>query len=160
MLKRSGFKRKANKPLKRTKLARKSKSETAQVKDHIQAWLRLGVTKRDGGCILRNIRHCGGEASVIDNKVVSEKVIQADHLVTRSNSASYADIRLVVCVCTGCHFWKKYHKEEYDDLVKTVLDKERVSLWERMEQYRREHRTEKVDWKLQLAALQMIVKEL
>jgi hypothetical protein len=48
-------------PLKRrTPLAVNGKSDTAQCKSAIQAELRRIVIARDGGCILRTVRHCGG----------------------------------------------------------------------------------------------------
>ena len=159
-MKRTGFKIKPRKPMKRTKLKFKSESKTATIKQGIQDTLRLLVTHRDGGCILRDKR-CGVTAFVDeDNKIVaSSSYIQADHLVTRANSATFADVRLVVCVCNGCHLWKKYHKKEYNDLVKTIISKERVTLWERAEEYRSQHRTEKMDWNMQLCGLQLMLKE-
>jgi hypothetical protein len=49
-------------------------------------------------CILRNIRHCGGEPgfTFLEDGVIGKVVLQADHLITRANSATYADSRLVV----------------------------------------------------------------
>ncbi len=95
----------------------------------IQALVREIVIKRDGGCILRNKRRCGGD--------VGFAVLQADHLITRANSATFADTRLIVCVCRSCHAWKSLgsnnRKAEYDTLVKTILPADRVALWERCE---------------------------
>lgn len=132
--------------MKRTPLARKSKSETTKIKDDIQAYARAIVIARDGGCILRRYRFCG------------DNVLQADHLITRANSATYADTRLIVCVCRSCHAWKSLgsnrNKAQYDDLVKRIISPERVSLWERCERDSwRPVRTGLYDWKLQLAAL-------
>lgn len=122
-------------------LAAVSKSDTATLKREIQALLRAIVIQRDGGCILKKIRHC------------TDTVLQADHLITRANSATYADSRLVVCVCRSCHAWKSLgsnmRKGQYDALVKTILPPERVELWERAEEYLwRPHRTGAADWKL------------
>ena len=66
--------------------------------------MREIVIKRDGGCILRDIQgvsQCNGYRK--DGKLI----LQADHLITRANSATYADTRLIVCVCKGHHGWKK-----------------------------------------------------
>lgn len=133
-------------------MRRISLNDSAQAKKQIQSVLRDIVIKRDGGCILRDIRNCGGE---IGNKGV---VLQADHLITRANSATYADSRLVVCVCRRCHGWKSLggnlRKAQYDELVKTVLPKERVELWERCERESwKPVRKGAHDWKLELAAL-------
>ena len=74
--------------MRKTFLKTKGTSEISQLKREIQRLLREIVIKRDGGCILRNIRHCGG--------VLGEAILQADHLISRSNSATFADHRLVV----------------------------------------------------------------
>lgn len=146
--------------LKRSKLKRKSTSETTLVKDEIQAVVRLIVTKRDKGCILRKQR-CGVIADVMDDKVLSLGVIQADHLITRGNAATFADTRLIVCLCRGCHGWKHWHKEQYDALVKSVLPRDRVELWERAEQESwKPKRTSSYDWKLTLFALKQELKEI
>ena len=135
--------RRGTKQLKRTKLRIAGHSDNATLKREIQATLREIVIQRDGGCILRHIRNCGGE--------IGQAVLQADHLLTRANSATYADERLVVCLCRPCHGgFKKWHKPEYDRLVKSILPKETVELWERCEQDRTPR---KQDWKLELIAL-------
>jgi len=155
--KKSGFKKKT-KPLKRTPLRRKSKSRTALIKQEIQNTLRLLVAHRDGGCVLRKLR-CGNDAKVIEGLIVSEAVIQADHLLTRSNSATYANPDLVVCICQPCHGWKHYHKKEYDKLIRTVLSKEIVDLWDLAIKFRHSHKTVKMDWNLQLVGLQLLLKD-
>lgn len=137
-MKKSGFKRGVR------RLRIKGISTTSQLKEEIQAVLRSIVIVRDGGCILRKIRHCGQE----------DVVYQADHLITRANNATYADSRLVVCVCRPCHFWKKYHEAQYNNLVKSLLPKDRVELWERCEKDMwRPIKHGAWDWKLNLVVL-------
>lgn len=131
--------------MKRSKLRVVGHSTTAEDKREIQRLVREIVMLRDGGCILRKYRHCGGE--------IGNAVIQADHLITRANSATYADTRLIVCVCRACHGWKHWHEQEYNDLVKTILHPIRVSLWERCEADRKRGITVKQDWKIQIMAL-------
>ena len=126
------------------------KTEAQKIKVRIQALLRDIVIARDKGCILRQVMRCGGE--------VGECVLQADHLITRANSATYGDTRLVVCVCKNCHGWKHWHKEDYDILVKTLLSKERVALWD-LKQLD-SHRPQKMDWKLVEIALKEELKSL
>jgi hypothetical protein len=136
--------------LRRTPLSKKGKSDTALCKDRIQQLVRAIVIKRDGGCILRNKRFC------------NDPVLQADHLISRSNSATYADTRLIVCVCRSCHAWKScgsnLRKNEYDRLVKTILPPERVALWERAEEDFSSHKTSKVDWVMEELCLQAELK--
>jgi hypothetical protein len=43
-------------------------------------------------------------------------ILQGDHLSTRANTATYANTRLIVCVCKGHHGWKNWHKNEYEGL--------------------------------------------
>ena len=154
-LKRTPFKPQPRKPLKARKgfaikksvLRKISKDPTAQSKVRIQALVREIVIKRDKGCILRLKRFCGGD--------VGYAVLQADHLITRANSATYGDTRLIVCVCTRCHGWKSLgsnrNKKEYDTLVRSLLPPERVALWDMAEAD--SHRTFKADWSLVEVAL-------
>jgi hypothetical protein len=125
-------------------------SEVSETKRNIQALLREIVIARDKGCILRNVRHCGGDVGFAG--------IQADHLISRANSATYADPHLVVCVCRPCHAWKSLggnlRKAQYDALVRTLLLADRVSLWDRRETDSwRPARTGAYDWKLAEIAL-------
>jgi hypothetical protein len=148
-MKRGGFLRR------RTPLASKGKSDSALLKDRIQALLREIVIRRDGGCILRNVRNCNG--------TVGNAVLQADHLITRSNSATFADYRLVVCVCRSCHGWKSLgsnlRKNQYDALVKEILPADRVALWEACEKDSwRPQRRDSSDWKKELAFLETQLK--
>lgn len=139
----------------RTPMRRKGTSETAKCKARIQALLRQIVMKRDGGCILRDKRRCGAILGQPGH------VFQADHLITRANSATYADPRLVVCVCKSCHGWKSLgsnlRKKQYDELVRTILPPDRVALWDKAEQD--SWRPSKVDWALEEIALQAELKK-
>lgn len=159
-MRRTGFKQKPRKPMKRSRLRVAGVSDTAQDKKEIQRLVRLIVTHRDEGCILRNLRRCNVNAFVDeDEKVVaSSSYIQADHLVTRANSATFADTRLIVCVCNGCHMWKKYHEKEYNQLVRTQLPNARKILWDKCEEARQSHRTSKMDWKLEILNLRKELK--
>jgi hypothetical protein len=133
-------------------LATVGKSDTAEVKKRIQALLRQGVIARDGGCLLRNIRHCNGLPGV------TGVVLQADHLITRANSATFGDMRLVVCLCKRCHSWKSLgdnlRKAQYDQLVRSLLPQDRVALWDKAEQDMwRPHPMRENDWRLVEVAL-------
>lgn len=131
----------------RKKLRVRHPSDTNDIKDEIQATLREVVIRRDKKCILYG-KKCFNQYG--DPGVVW----QAEHLIERSNSATYADLRLVVLVCKNCHGWKHFTKsnhDQYDEWVKQVLPPERVTHWERCRVER--WRASKVDWKLELVAL-------
>jgi len=159
MLKRSWLKRKSGfikprKGLKRGKLRVVGDNDTATKKKEIQDLVRLIVCHRDGGCVLRKLRGCSDGAGVVDGKIISNSIIQADHLITRANSATFADTRLIVCLCKGCHLWKKYHEAEYNDLIRhNVIDHKTLQLWDKCEQDRRSHKTYKMDWSMEIVAL-------
>lgn len=134
----------------RIRLRAESDSDTATIKREIQSVVRAIVIERDKGCIFRHFMYrdfpqCG-------------PVLQADHLITRANSATYADTRLIVCLCRDHHGWKSLggnaRKAEYDYIVKRLLSRDRVELWEKAEQDSwRPHRNFTYDWKMELAAL-------
>lgn len=123
-------------------MRRSGKSEVSILKREIQRLVRLIVIARDKTCILRGIRHCNDE------------VLQADHLITRANSATYDDTRLIVCLCRTCHGWKHWHEREYNELVKSILPKKIIEHWERCEadSWRPAHRISQ-DWRIAIAAL-------
>ena len=150
-MKKGTWKRKPTKVIKRGKLRVAGVSDTAELKREIQHFVRLIVIIRDKGCILRSLRGCNALGSVLDGKVVSDTVLQADHLRPRNHSATYADTRLIVCVCRGCHLWKKYHEQEYNDIVRTLIPKENLILWDRC--IRERFTAKKMDWKLELLGL-------
>jgi hypothetical protein len=113
--------------MRRTPLAAKGTSDTSIVKAEVQRVVRDIVIKRDGGCILSHTGNCNGYAK--DGHLI----LQDDHLITRANAATYADTRLIVCLCKGHHGWKKWHEREYIALVRTLLSHERVKLWDACE---------------------------
>ncbi len=152
-MKRSGFLKR------RTPLASKGKSDTAKLKNEIQSLVRELVIARDGGCILRHstdVSGCNGFTKTEPRRLI----LQADHLITRSNSATYADTRLIVCVCQGHHGWKKWHQKEYETVVRELLSPDRVALWDRCEQESwRPRRTGAYDWRLTIAALKQELRK-
>lgn len=130
-----------------------SLTKSAQLKKDIQALLRQIVMLRDKACI-----RCGVPVGT------EGVVFQADHLLSRAHSATYADARLVVCICRNCHGWKSLgsnlRKAQYDEYVKTVLPKERVDLWERCERDSwRVARKGSYDWALAKVALEQELKK-
>ncbi len=159
-MKRSSFQYKITVPMKRTKLRVVGDNDTSLKKQDIQSTVRLICCIRDGGCILRDLRQCGGKAVVVDGEIISNSVIQAEHLITRANSATFADTRLIVCICRNCHGWKEFHKAEYDEIIKSILPKYRVELWERCEEDMHRHKVHKVDWSMELLGLKQELRTL
>jgi len=152
-MKRGGFLPRRTPLRSHTKLRVVGHSEVSEIKQRIQDLLRAIVIIRDGGCFLRELRHCNGLPGI------PGVVLQADHLITRANSATFADLRLVVCVCRSCHAWKSLggnlRKAQYDARIKTLLSPERVALWEACEADSwRPTRKYGTDWRLAELALQ------
>lgn len=144
----------------RTPLKAKSASDTSTIKEDIQATVRAIVIARDGTCIFNRmtleweipdaykVPHCNGYAK--DGHLI----LQADHLITRSNSATYADTRLIVCVCKGHHGWKKWNEQRYNEIVRQLLPADRVALWDKAHAARyTPTRMTSSDWAKELAAL-------
>lgn len=141
-------------PLKRTKLAKKSKSPRAVLKDQIQALLRDIAIKRDGGCILRNLQgipRCSGY------KNDGELILQAEHLVTRSSTNYFGDTRNVVCLCKFHHIvWKPQYSKDYWEAVEKVLSPSR---WQWYLRAKADNRPYQVDLKLVKLALENELKK-
>lgn len=73
-----------------------------------------------------------------------ELILQADHLTTRANSATYADTRLIVCVCKEGPWLEEMAR----------LPPDRLALWERCERDSwRLVRTGAYDWKIAIVAV-------
>lgn len=178
-MRRSGFKNKQRKPLKRTefkkkqvlipvpfygipaktalrrtKLRKVGKSATSKLKTQIQSLLRQIVVQRDGGCILQNtyMHRSWGE---------TKEVLQAEHLISRANNATYADERLVVCICKKCHSWKhlsKINTDTYNIIIKTLLPKEKVDLWDKSYEDRNKVcRKGEYEWKQEVIRLKNLI---
>lgn len=143
--------------MKRTPLAQKGSSDTALVKDRIQDLVRDIVIIRDGGCVAREEpwHTCSDYAK--DGHLI----LQADHLITRGNSATYADTRLIVCICKGLHGWKKWNEAEYNQRIRPLISPERCALWDKCHAARYQpHRKYTYDWRMDEAALKQELKKL
>jgi hypothetical protein len=165
-MKRGGFLKR------RTPLAAKGGSDTAHIKDDIQATVRAIVIARDGGCIFQLFKRGEPDLAVylnVGDGVPScngyakdgHLILQADHLVTRANSATYADTRLVVCVCKGHHGWKKWNEQRYNEIVRQLLPADRVALWDKAHAARYiPTRMTSSDWAKELAALKQELRKM
>lgn len=160
----------------RVTLRKESESDTATIKKEIQRVVREIVIARDGGCIFGG----GGQFApyrseslysitpTTDHKAPpcngyakdGHLILQADHLISRGNSATYADTRLIVCVCKGHHGWKSVgsnlRKQQYDAIVRQLISPERVALWDKMEAAQHQGfrpGQQKINWAVELAVL-------
>lgn len=160
-----GFKSR-QKPLRRhSKLRAKGVGEVSVVKDEIQNVVRDIVIIRDGGCIFRTEHPLDNAVFGIPNCSGFRKdgglILQADHLITRANSATYADTRLIVCVCRGHHEWKKENKTAYELYVRKFIGRARSKLWDEAEVNSwKATRVYLYDWKVKLENLRKELEKL
>ena len=141
--------------MKRTRLRVEGQSTTSEIKRDIQALLREIVILRDGGCILRHYPEtgpCGGY------RKDGELILQGEHLHTRARAISYADHRLMVCLCRNHHiFYKKQFPDEYYRIVREFIGEERSKLLTAVQEDRGTH---KMDWKIEKIGLEQHLKKL
>jgi len=159
-MKRSWIKR-GNKPLqRRTPLRVKGHSTSALLKEDIQALIRTLAIARDGGCVLRHYsseiipqyQECGGY------RKDGEMILQAEHLVTRSNSSTFGNMRNIITLCQRHHiYYKPQYSKEYWDIVRKHVGEE---TWEWLERVRQDRTPHKMDWKLVKIVLEQEAKKL
>lgn len=131
--------------VKRTRLRLAGTSDRAVLKREIQSLLRYCVIARDGGCVLKGHGTC-------------TEILQAEHLITRGNSATFADLRNIVCLCTYHHlFFKKQHGMEYWQLVEQKIGPVR---WKWLQLALADRSPHKVDLQLEKIALQHELEKL
>src|SRR3990167_371474 len=129
--------------MKRTYLARKSKSEKAKIKDRIQALCRAIAIKRDKGCFLRHYADAGGCGP---RRKDGEIVLQYDHLNSRIHSVSFGDTRLGICICARHHgYWKPQYPAKYETYVRDFIGEKRTEL---IDKVRADNKPYKMDWKV------------
>jgi len=140
--------------MKRCRLRIKGISTATELKAEIQDLIRTIAISRDGGCVLRHYSEagpCGGLRN--DGKLI----LQAEHLVTRSNSASFGDMRNIVTLCRNHHlFYKPQHSREYWDIIRKHIGEER---WDWIKRVEQDHSPHKVDWKLVRIVLEQQIRK-
>lgn len=125
-------------------------------KSRIQPLLRSIVIIRDGGCLLRNSPETGSCGSRPTKS--GEMILQAEHLHTRANGASFADTRLVICLCERHHiFYKPQYPDDYYRIVKRLVGPTRTALLERVQQ---DYKPHKMDWQIEEMALKRELAQL
>ena len=133
-------------------------SDSSVSKENIQALVRACVILRDGGCILRHYPEAGSCGGYRND---GELILQAEHLITRANSATYGDLRNIVCLCRNHHgYWKPQYSKKYWDIIKKHLGARGWAWYERAEADSASHKTHKMDWKLVEIDVKMQLKRL
>lgn len=152
-----GLKRKTVYRLRRKKIRKQGKAPVSKIKRAIQANLRSKAILRDGGCVLRHYLHwlpikyqsCGRY------RADGELILQAEHLVGRANSASYADMDNIVCLCVNHHFFfKRQHGALYWEIIRKHIGEERWRKIQEWEQDKATHKFTTKEWRDKLLVLQ------
>jgi len=111
-MKRSYLKR-STKPLKRTKLRKKrrksSKSPLELAKDNLEAIQRFAIIRRDKKCVLKGIikHNCN-------------KVLQADHLITRGAKSIFFDLENLNLICSNMNRQKGRHWYGWESIQRAL----------------------------------------
>lgn len=124
-------------------------------KARIRSLLRDIVILRDGGCLLRNSPQAGSCGGRRKDGVL---ILQAEHLHSRRHGISFADTRLVICICRNHHGnFKVQYPDIYYQIVKKLIGPQRTALLERVQQ---DYKAHKMDWVIEEIALQGELKAL
>jgi hypothetical protein len=128
----------------RTPLRKFSNSSVSKTKLRIQKLLTANVRVRDGGCIMRSYPEtgrCSGYTA-------------ADHIISRVYSATYGDLRNVICLCQRHHiYWKPSNPVLYWEVVKRYIGDARARWIETAMKDRRTYSFTLWDWQKVEAAL-------
>lgn len=150
-LKRTGFKNRARSPLKRSRLRLRGVSDASLLREQIQSKLRQGVIKRDKVCLLAEYPEAGR----------CNAVLQCEHLISRSQSSTFADLRNCVLLCSRHHiFWKPQHSQRYWEIIEEMIGAIRWEWLMKMRMEQSSQRSYKKDWKLELLALEQQIKKM
>ena len=142
--------------LRRSTLNAKGKGATSLIKDEIQGLLRKIAILRDGGCVLRD---CPDTGKCFGWKNNGELVLQAEHLISRSHSNTYGDMRNIVCLCSGHHgTFKPNNSMRYWNAIERVIGPSRWTWVKRNEEDYARKQTYKMDWKMVKYSLEQELK--
>jgi hypothetical protein len=128
----------------------------SQLKKMIQARLREKAIERDRTCVVaqhapllpQNWLVCGSY------RKDGELIVQAEHLVGRANSASYADMDNIILLCQRHHFYfKTQHPMLYWEIVRLHIGPDRWAKVQAWESDHTPHHMVAADWRSALANL-------
>ena len=151
---RGTFKIKPRKPMRRTKLRLAGHSTTTELKQEIQSLLRELAIKTYGTCVLSKYPEAG-ECGCFNKN--GELILQAEHLNSRSNTATFGDTRNIILLCKRHHiFWKPQNGALYWELIRKIIGEERYTWYQKA---RDDKRAYKIDLKLVLLDLKQQLKK-
>lgn len=152
-MRRTGFKQKKTVPMKRSRLRVVGKSTSTELKKEIQALLRQLAIKRDKTCVLSKYPETGACGSYTN---AGNLILQAEHLNSRSNTATFGDMRNIVLLCQRHHiYWKPQNSQKYWELIEKIIGKDRWNWYLRAKEDRRAY---KIDLQLTKIALEQDLK--
>lgn len=128
----------------------------SQLKKEIQARLRELAIERDGTCVVSKYQHLLPHAHLHcgPRRKDGQLVLQAEHLVGRANSASYADMDNIVLLCMRHHFYfKQQHGALYWEIIRGHIGEYRWNKVQSWEQDKTPHHMVTADWRACLALL-------
>lgn len=129
-------KNRLHKPRRRKRIPKQGKLPLSKVKRELQAVLRQRAIERDRSCVIGKYqddlppswRKCGRLRK--DGQII----VQAEHLVGRTKSISYADMDNILLVCQRHHFFfKRQHGLLYWSIVRKHVGEEiwsKIQAWE------------------------------
>jgi hypothetical protein len=147
-------------------LAAKSDDPVAECKERIQALLRECAILIYGTCVLNPYlsRLPGRFAKCGPFRKDGELIVQAEHLVTRANGISFADLRNIILLCQDHHLkFKEQHGRLYWQLIEEVVGPERAAWLDRVQDEYEAHKTHHrtlYDWLKEEMVLKQELKRL
>ncbi len=126
--------------MKRTKLRLVGKSTSTELKKDIQALLREIAILTYKTCVLSKYPETGACGSY---KANGELILQAEHLNSRSHTATFGDMRNIVLLCQRHHiYWKPQNSQKYWELIEKIIGKERWQWYKRATEDRRAYKVD------------------
>ena len=132
------------------------KLTVSELKKKIQAKLREKAIERDKTCVV------GQHPSSLPPQWLrcgryrkdGQMVVQAEHLVTRANSASFADMDNIILLCSNHHgYFKPQHGWLYWEIVRFHIGEKRWNKIKKWELDHTPHHMVTADWRLALENL-------
>ncbi len=122
-LKRTGFKRKKQKPLKKSWLKRKPPKKKKRKKDWIKTLHNACYKLWKEVCYKKWGRYCHVQRKYPEIRIKHTDVIQVDHCITRANKYFYYDIWNGTPVCSSCNRAKYFKQKSVDRAIEEIVRK-------------------------------------
>src|SRR3990167_4521339 len=131
--------------MKKSPLQQYGKSNVSKTKVKIQALLRELAIQRDKHCVLQDYPEAGvcGSRATKDGHLI----IQAEHLISRARSVSFADMRNIVLLCQRHHgYFKEQNGRLYWELIEKIIGQERWNWIKKVEKDTKPYHMDLADW--------------